>query len=98
MVKMMMMMIILAIIGGVLTYLFKRYRNVILMRLLNTVMDWIDVDERRVSMESETDPSTSESTLVKERLRVNQNSDISTSSLSSHMWNNRLSTDAQKYT
>ena len=68
------------------------------MRVLNTVMDWIDGDERRVSMESETDPSTSESTLVKERLRVNQNSDISTSSLSSHMWNNRLSTDAQKYT
>ena len=66
------------------------------MRVLNTVMDWIDGDERRVSMESETDPSTSESTLVKERLRVNQNSDISTSSLSSHMWNNRLSTDAQK--
>ena len=68
----------------------------ILMRVLNTVMDWIDGDERRVSMESETDPSTSESTLVKERLRVNQNSDISTSSLSSHMWNNSLSTDAQK--
>ena len=66
------------------------------MRVLNIVMDWIDYDERTVSMESETDTSTSASTLVKERLRVNQNLDISTSSLSSHMWNNRLSTDAQK--
>ena len=87
---------ILGVIGGFLTYLFKRYKNRILLRVLDRVMDWIDGDEREVSTEAETDTSTLESTLVKERLRVTQNLDISSSSLSSQIWDNRMTSDAQK--
>ena len=84
---------ILGIIGGFLTFLIRRYKNVILLRLLNRLLDCIDGDERAVSMVTDTDTTSVESTLVKERLRENQNLDISSASssfLSDNIWKNRM--------
>ena len=90
---------ILGIIGGFLTFLIRRYKNVILLRLFNRLLDCIDGDERAVSMETDTDTTSVESTLMKERLRENQNLDISSASssfLSDNIWKNRMGTDAEK--
>ena len=86
----------LGIIGGFLTFLIRRYKNVILLRLLNRLFDCIDGDERAVSMETDTDTTSLKSTLVKERLKENQNLDISSSLLSDNTWDNRMRSDAEK--
>ena len=57
---------ILGIISGFLTFLIRRYKNVILLRIVNRLFDCIDSDDRAVSLETETDTTSVENTLVKE--------------------------------
>ena len=89
---------IVGMICGVFLFIFKRYKNRILLRVLTRLFDWIDGGDVDNNLPNTTSTS-ADTTLVKTRLSEWNLSLCQSSSFSTHsdsvLWTNRIFTDAK---
>ena len=93
---------ILGFIGGIAAFIIRRFKDRLLMILLERIFDCLGSDEGNKSHMADTDSTSVESTCPKERAvnlkfsSENLSSTYPETSLSGDTWNDRTQTDARK--
>ena len=90
------------IIGGIMVYVIRRFKDRLLIIILDTILNCTGGRERVETSTSETDSTSADTTYVKERLQVPQvtsetsSSIFPLSSFSADTWDDRIVTGAKK--